>query len=101
MSSQLPSAAVSLCHRLAAEPEVTRIQATLRQVVVLPIRLYRLVLSPLLPRACRFEPTCSEYSLEAVVLHGVPRGVRLAVRRILRCHPWSEAGVDEVPTTLR
>lgn len=101
MSSQLPSAAGILCRRLAPDPEVTRIQTILREVIVLPIRVYRLALSPLLPPACRFEPRCSEYFVEAVVLHGVPRGGWLALRRILRCHPWSEAGVDQVPKTFR
>jgi putative membrane protein insertion efficiency factor len=73
----------------------------LRQVVVLPIRAYRLVLSPLFPPACRFEPTCSKYSVEAVLGHGILRGGWLAMRRILRCHPWSDAGIDQVPTPHR
>ena len=75
--------------------------ALLRQVVVLPIRVYRLALSPLFPPACRFEPSCSEYAVEAVLGHGVLRGGWLAMRRILRCHPWSDAGVDQVPTPQR
>lgn len=72
----------------------------LRQLLVLPIRAYRLTVSPLLPPACRFEPSCSEYAIEAVLRHGI-RGVWLAFRRLLRCHPWSEAGVDQVPASLR
>lgn len=61
------------------------------------IRLYRRVVSPLLPRSCRFEPTCSAYALEAIRVHGAFRGVALAVRRVARCHPWHPGGVDHVP----
>lgn len=80
---------------------MTQIQMIPRQVAVLPIRMYQLALSPLLPPACRFEPSCSEYAVDAIVLHGVLRGGWLALRRILRCHPWSQVGIDQVPTTLR
>lgn len=65
------------------------------------IRLYRIAISPLMPPACRFFPTCSEYAEEAVRIHGATRGTWLAARRVLRCHPWSEAGVDPVPTPYR
>jgi uncharacterized protein len=62
------------------------------------IALYRRVLSPLLPRSCRYEPTCSAYALEAIRVHGALRGSVLAVRRIARCHPWAPGGIDRVPT---
>lgn len=97
MSSKAQSAVQKRRHQLASELEVIRIQTIMRQVAVLPIRAYQIVLSPLLPPACRFEPRCSEYSAEAIILHGVSRGGWLALRRILRCHPWSEAGIDRVP----
>ncbi len=71
----------------------------LRRIVVLPIRFYRLFLSPLKPRTCRFEPTCSKYALEAILSHGVLRGSYLASRRILRCHPFHAGGYDPVPPT--
>lgn len=61
------------------------------------IRLYQLLLSPFLGRFCRFEPTCSRYAAEALRRHGLLRGVALAVRRILRCHPWGGSGYDPVP----
>lgn len=65
------------------------------------LRAYQLALSPLLPPACRFEPSCSRYASEAVERHGVARGGVLAVRRIVRCHPWSDAGYDPVPDSPR
>ena len=64
----------------------------------MPLRLYRVALSPFLPRSCRFEPTCSAYAIEAIRLHGVLRGAVLAARRLLRCQPYALPGVDPVPT---
>ncbi|MCX7178581.1 MAG: membrane protein insertion efficiency factor YidD [Proteobacteria bacterium] len=61
------------------------------------IRLYRYAVSPLLGQNCRFYPSCSEYSLEALQRHGVARGLRLSVRRFGRCHPWHPGGFDPVP----
>lgn len=66
-------------------------------VVSLPIRAYRLVLSPWVGMHCRYHPTCSAYALEALARHGAFRGSFLAAKRILRCHPWGGSGVDEVP----
>ena len=61
------------------------------------IRIYQWLISPLLPRACRFAPSCSEYAAEAIALHGAARGGWLALRRLLRCHPWGGEGFDPVP----
>jgi putative membrane protein insertion efficiency factor len=58
---------------------------------------YRRWISPLTPRHCRFEPTCSTYALEAVRAHGAARGTALAARRIARCHPFNSGGLDPVP----
>ncbi len=70
----------------------------LRQLFVLPIRLYRLFLSPLLgPSKCRFHPTCSQYAIEAIEEWGILKGTWMAVRRISRCHPWGGFGFDPVP----
>ena len=62
------------------------------------VRAYRLLLSPWLGAACRFEPTCSRYALEALERHGAAAGSYLAARRLLRCHPWCDGGHDPVPT---
>ncbi len=61
------------------------------------IRGYQLFISPLLGPRCRFYPTCSHYALEALDTHGVLKGAWLALRRILRCHPWHPGGFDPVP----
>jgi putative membrane protein insertion efficiency factor len=67
------------------------------RVLVLPIRLYQLVISPLLGPRCRFYPSCSAYAVEALQRHGAVRGGWLALRRLGRCHPWNPGGVDHVP----
>lgn len=69
----------------------------LRQIFILPIRFYQLCISPMLPAACRYTPTCSQYAIEAISKHGVIKGGYLALRRILRCHPWGGSGYDPVP----
>jgi uncharacterized protein len=61
------------------------------------IGAYKRLLSPILPPACRFVPTCSEYAAAAIEKHGPLRGVFLAVRRIVRCAPWHPGGFDPVP----
>ncbi len=63
----------------------------------LPVRAYRLLLSPWVGHGCRFHPTCSAYALEALKRHGGIKGGWLAARRILRCNPWGGSGVDNVP----
>ena len=70
----------------------------LRKAVVGMIRAYKAWISPWLPRACRFEPTCSIYAAEAIELHGLARGGGLALRRLARCHPLCRGGFDPVPT---
>jgi len=69
----------------------------MRQFIRILIRAYQLGISPLLGARCRFYPSCSQYAKEAVLKHGVLRGVHLAARRIVRCNPWNPGGVDFVP----
>jgi putative membrane protein insertion efficiency factor len=61
------------------------------------LRFYQLLVSPMLGQNCRFFPTCSNYAIEAVKVHGAARGGFLALRRVCRCHPWNAGGVDLVP----
>jgi len=69
----------------------------MRALLIGVIRLYRLLVSPLLPGACRFYPSCSEYAEQALRRYGVLKGGALALRRLLRCHPWHPGGIDPVP----
>jgi uncharacterized protein len=71
---------------------------TARSIAAAALRGYKRFISPALPPACRFVPTCSEYAAEAVEKHGVLRGGTLAVRRLVRCGPWHPGGFDPVPT---
>lgn len=66
-------------------------------ILIWLIQGYRSFISPLFPPSCRFQPTCSQYALEAVEKFGIWRGSLLAIRRILRCHPWHPGGYDPVP----
>ena len=67
------------------------------KAAVTAVRAYQVLLSPILPRSCRFVPTCSDYTLEAFKRYGILRGSLLAVKRILRCHPLGGSGLDQVP----
>lgn len=69
----------------------------LQRLLIGLVKLYRLTLSPLVGQHCRFTPTCSQYAIEALEIHGALRGSLLTVKRLGRCHPWCEAGYDPVP----
>jgi putative membrane protein insertion efficiency factor len=66
-------------------------------VVIFPVKVYQYTISPLIPASCRHIPTCSRYTIEALKTHGIFTGSWLALRRILRCHPWGTHGYDPVP----
>ena len=68
----------------------------MKDVVLAALRGYQRHVSPLLPPACRYTPTCSEYAVEAVERHGVEKGIALAAKRLLSCHPFSRGGYDPV-----
>jgi uncharacterized protein len=70
---------------------------TPRRILAGMLRAYKLIVSPLLPPACRYHPSCSEYAAEAVELHGALRGTWLGLKRLARCHPWHAGGFDPVP----
>ena len=69
----------------------------MRAIVIAALAVYKRAISPLLPQACRYYPTCSDYMREAVERHGAARGVRLGTARLLRCHPFHAGGYDPVP----
>ncbi|HZG58085.1 membrane protein insertion efficiency factor YidD [Paenibacillus sp.] len=69
----------------------------MKRLVQAPIHLYRYVISPFLPKSCRYYPSCSAYALEAIEVHGTLKGGWLAAKRIARCHPFHPGGIDPVP----
>jgi uncharacterized protein len=69
----------------------------IRHIFLVPVYFYRYSISPLIPPRCRYTPTCSQYTVEAVLKHGILKGGWLAVKRILSCHPWGGSGYDPVP----
>jgi uncharacterized protein len=70
---------------------------TLRTVFLTPVYIYRFAVSPLLGPKCRYTPTCSAYTIEAVMKHGLLKGFMLSIKRIASCHPWGGSGYDPVP----
>lgn len=66
-------------------------------IMLIPVYIYKVCISPFTPPSCRFVPTCSQYAIEALRKHGPLKGSWLAIRRILRCHPWGGSGYDPVP----
>ena len=80
----------------SASPGASTTRRIARAVAVAPIVAYQRVLSPALPRRCKYEPTCSHYAVDAIAEYGILRGAVLAVWRLLRCNPWSYGGYDPV-----
>ena len=73
----------------------------MKKILIILIKGYRKLLSPLKRPCCRFYPTCSAYAIEALEKHGVFKGGFLAIKRVLRCHPFSEGGFDPVPEKIQ
>ncbi|MDH7444617.1 membrane protein insertion efficiency factor YidD [Aquimarina sp. 2201CG14-23] len=74
---------------------------TLKKILIAPfigfVRLYQNLISPLTPATCRYQPTCSHYTIEALQKHGLLKGGKFAIKRIFSCHPWGGSGFDPVP----
>lgn len=68
-----------------------------KKLFIFPVKVYKLVISPLLPNACRFYPSCSQYTIEAIQEWGVLKGISLGAKRLSKCHPWGSSGHDPVP----
>lgn len=73
------------------------VQTPVRTILIAVLRIYQAAISPFIPPACRFYPSCSQYAVEAIERRGVAMGLCLAVWRVLRCQPWSAGGYDPVP----
>lgn len=73
------------------------VNTLLSPLFLLLIRIYQLTLSPFIGQQCRFAPTCSHYTAEAILLHGAIKGSYLGIKRLGKCHPWHEGGFDPVP----
>ena len=84
-------------NKLSLKSFMHHASSILAAILIVPIRFYQRVISPMTPPACRFTPTCSQYAVEALQKHGPIKGLYLAIRRILRCHPWGGSGYDPVP----
>ncbi len=69
----------------------------IKKIMIILIRCYQKCISPLLPNVCRYKPSCSEYFIEALMIHGVIKGTFLGIKRLMRCHPWGGSGYDPVP----
>ena len=73
----------------------------MKKILIAPfiflVKVYQTLISPLTPSTCRFQPTCSHYTVEALQKHGLFKGSRLAIKRIFSCHPWGKSGYDPVP----
>ncbi|MGQ9642680.1 MAG: membrane protein insertion efficiency factor YidD [Ignavibacterium sp.] len=76
---------------------INKILKVLAFPFILLIKIYQIFISPLFPSSCRYTPTCSQYTLEALKKYGVLKGLWLGIKRISRCHPWGGSGYDPVP----
>ncbi|MBQ4229442.1 MAG: membrane protein insertion efficiency factor YidD [Bacteroidaceae bacterium] len=82
---------------MKALPPIRKPSDVVTWLLILFVRIYQRFISPLTPPSCRFTPTCSQYAIEALRKYGPLKGLWLAVKRLLRCHPWGGSGYDPVP----
>jgi putative membrane protein insertion efficiency factor len=83
--------------RPAERKHIGRIESAGTSLALAAISAYRILISPFLPKSCRFSPTCSDYTQQALKKHGMLKGSMLGLRRLLRCHPFGGSGFDPVP----
>lgn len=86
--------------RFESGRERMKIRKLGERTLILPIRFYQACISPMFPASCRYVPSCSQYAIEAIKIHGALKGGLLAAKRIGRCHPWGGSGYDPVPETV-
>ena len=77
------------------------VESTIKHILLSPVYFYRYCISPILPHACKFSPSCSNYMIEAVSAWGFFKGFKLGVKRILRCNPKAKGGIDRVPINIK
>jgi len=99
--SESVSTHVSVTASAATTPGPSRFSRILAAALAMPITLYRTWISPMSGPTCRFYPSCSQYALTALSVHGAGKGTLLATARLCRCHPWTPGGVDQVPPVGR
>ena len=88
---------MSILNKINEHPPVSWIRKGLAYLLIVPVKLYQYLISPMLPGTCRYHPTCSVYAIEALRVHGPIKGLILGTKRILSCHPWGGQGNDPVP----
>lgn len=87
----------NISEQINAFPPVRWVRWLLTALLTVPIKIYQWFISPLLPKTCRYYPTCSEYAIEALKVHGPLKGLIIGTKRILSCNPWGGHGNDPVP----
>ncbi len=88
---------MSVIQKIIDNPPVSWLRAGFSFLLIIPVKLYQYLISPILPGTCRYTPTCSQYAIEALKIHGPVKGLIMGTRRILSCHPWGGHGYDPVP----
>ena len=93
MMKKRPTSVPGYSTKRAKQPRASLIT----KLFILPILAYQYLISPLIPGSCRFQPSCSNYTKEAITKYGVRKGIWMGIKRLARCHPWGGSGYDPVP----